>query len=86
MMPVPLPNVQKSLNALWPAPSISHSRLGDGAASNAGCVTVANGTIASTEPPMKNDGLSGSGAARSWWWCPRVASLPPRNTPDAIET
>ena len=78
MIPVPLPNVQKSSKPLWPTPSMTHSNDGVGASTNVGRVTVPTGTTPSTEPARKNDGRSGSGAG------PARASL--ANAPDAIET
>ena len=84
MMPLPLPNVQKSSNPLWPTPVMAHSRLGEGTVSNAFRVTVSSGTTASTVPPRKNDGLSGSDAGSVV--VVLLASPLPSCTPDAIDT
>ena len=79
MIPVPLPNVQKSSKPLWPTPSSTQRRLGAGTAWNEGSVASATGTTASTAPPMKNDGLSGRSAGAA------LGSAPSR-TPEASDT
>src|SRR4029079_4473095 len=59
MMPLPSPNVQKSSNALWPAPSICQKSDGAGTATNASCEIV-GATTWSADPERKKLGLSGA--------------------------